>query len=297
MKAAQPTPENPKIKLKFGGPRQDQTIGRHGSLDATPGPQVNPGSSAQSSAVEKILQPAADQLARAKSNGTPSGNRESSDSVPPGQLSRTNGLKEELSHSHSPALDAVRSNGFSGPSLSEISRVSNDPIPPTGNTNYPVTDGVLQPSQLPAAAFNSRLRQNGKTAADALITGLNIQTHPELENAPRISLNMHASSKLTQQSTIMHFTRQQWRLLVSPTLSSTITQRPSKTIVTCSGRRIASLPQNEIDHTHPVYECKLTPGTNTIEVEVVAGPPRGAPKVGTGQEVEMEKFTVYAYCR
>lgn len=35
------------------------------------------------------------------------------------------------------------------------------------------------------------------------------------------------------------------------------------------------------------------PGVNRIEVEMIAGPPRGAPKTGPGQDIELEKITVF----
>ena len=75
--------------------------------------------------------------------------------------------------------------------------------------------------------------------------------------------------------------------------------RPSKTIVTCSSLtnpRLNPVPQKgEPDPRRPVYETRMLPGVNVIEVEVVAGPPRGAPKVGSGQEIDFEKFSVYVH--
>lgn len=35
------------------------------------------------------------------------------------------------------------------------------------------------------------------------------------------------------------------------------------------------------------------PGVNRIEVEMIAGSPRGAPKTGPGQDIELEKITVF----
>lgn len=56
------------------------------------------------------------------------------------------------------------------------------------------------------------------------------------------------------------------------------------------------MPQRpeETDPKRPLYEARVIPGVNRIEVEVVAGPPRGAHKVGSGQEIEIEKTTVFA---
>lgn len=37
------------------------------------------------------------------------------------------------------------------------------------------------------------------------------------------------------------------------------------------------------------------PGMNRIEIETVAGMPRGAPKIGAGSDLEVEKITIFAY--
>ena len=72
--------------------------------------------------------------------------------------------------------------------------------------------------------------------------------------------------------------------------------RPSKTIVSCGNNRLVQVPQaGEPDARRPVYETRVVPGVNSLEVEVIAGPPRGAPKIGSGQEIEYEKFTVFIH--
>jgi len=71
--------------------------------------------------------------------------------------------------------------------------------------------------------------------------------------------------------------------------------RPSKTFVTCNHHRQQALPQRDLDQMRPLYEHALTPGINTIEVEVIAGLPRGAPKTGSGPEVEIEKIALFVH--
>ena len=48
-----------------------------------------------------------------------------------------------------------------------------------------------------------------------------------------------------------------------------------------------------MDVRRPLYDTRVLPGLNRIEVEMIAGPPRGAPKVGPGQDIELEKITVF----
>lgn len=72
--------------------------------------------------------------------------------------------------------------------------------------------------------------------------------------------------------------------------------RPSKTIVSCGNNRLVQVPQaEEPDPRRLIHETRIVPGVNSIEVEVIAGPPRGALKVGSGQEIEYEKFTVFVH--
>lgn len=72
-------------------------------------------------------------------------------------------------------------------------------------------------------------------------------------------------------------------------------QRPSKTLVTCNNRRLQPLAVRDPEQLKPVYDCMLTSNLNMIEVEVVAGLPRGAPKTGSDSDIETEKFTIFAY--
>jgi len=61
-------------------------------------------------------------------------------------------------------------------------------------------------------------------------------------------------------------------------------------------QRLSPIPQKpeEIDPRNPLYEVRILPGVTRIEIEVVAGAARGAHKVGTGPDVEIEKIIVLA---
>lgn len=54
------------------------------------------------------------------------------------------------------------------------------------------------------------------------------------------------------------------------------------------------MPGHPVDPRNPLFEARLLPGVNKIEVELIAALPRGAPKPGSGQDVELEKITVFA---
>ena len=72
-------------------------------------------------------------------------------------------------------------------------------------------------------------------------------------------------------------------------------QRPSKTLVTCNNRRLQPLALRDPDQLRPVYDCMLTSALNMIEVEVIAGLPRGALRTGSESDIENEKVTIFAY--
>ena len=132
-------------------------------------------------------------------------------------------------------------------------------------------------------------------ASDALISNLNISTHPESNPLHRFNLDIPASNTRTQQSVTITLPNTLSYLRIAPTLSSTLMQRPSKTFVTCNNRRQQALPQRELDQVRPLYEHLLSPGINTVEVEVIAGLPRGAPKSCSGSDVEIEKVTLFVH--
>lgn len=127
---------------------------------------------------------------------------------------------------------------------------------------------------------------------------LNIRSHDGLQVDEHISLDIPASSTRTQQSVTVTLPHTHYFLKITPTVSRSLMHRPSKTVVSCSSQspqRLQQIPQREGDPRRPVYETRVVPGVNTIEVEVIAGPPRGAPKVGSGQEIDFEKFTVFVH--
>ena len=61
-------------------------------------------------------------------------------------------------------------------------------------------------------------------------------------------------------------------------------------------QRLNPIPERpeETNSRKPLYEARVTTGNiSRIEVEVVAGNPRGTPKVGSGPEIEIEKITLF----
>ena len=292
MKAAQ---EPPKITLKFGQ-RQN----------ASSGVSVDQAALARQ---QSLVRGAAGSQGP---NGIPQTSNQSntSASLPPGQTSQerlsagpaeqgVNGVKREASHGHSPALGKVQPNGIGGAStLTMPPPLNHMPQNSYGSPHLAATNGapysVTSHHSVPRNP--SYQRAEGKNASDAIIMNLSICTHPDLRDLPqKFNLDIPASDTKTQQSITISLSGRQWRLLIRPTLSTSLLHRPSRTFVTCNNRRIQALAQPELDQRRPIFEHKLSPGTNTIEVEVIAGASRGAPKTGSGPEIEIEKVIVFAH--
>ena len=292
MKAAQ---EPPKITLKFGQ-RPSTTTGVNVDQEALARQQSLVRGAANGQGANGASQPSA----RNHLSGTLPG-RGSQERLSAGPVEQNvNGIKREVSHGHSPALGKVQPNGVGGAASSLT-------MPPPLSQGPQLSYGSPHPITANGTAYNvpyhnsvpknpTHLRPDGKDASDAVITNLNICTHPDLRELPqKFNLDIPASATKTQQSITVFLSRRQWRLLIRPTLSTSLLHRPSRTFVTCNNRRIQALAQPELDQRRPIFEHKLVPGTNTIEVEVIAGIPRGAPKTGSGPEIEIEKFIVFAH--
>ena len=104
---------------------------------------------------------------------------------------------------------------------------------------------------------------------------------------------------MTQRGISINLPATHYYLLVSPAFVEQDSTRQVRTFVLLNGRQQSPTPTERIedaDPTRPVYALDLrpvTPGVNRIDIECIAGLPRGAPKVGTGPDFEFEKTTIY----
>lgn len=235
-----------------------------------------------------------------------------------------NGVKTESSMAPSPAPAAVQlsvnSTGSLDPGQSPNPPMMPPPLanltarPPSGSphpqsytSNHYTSSGYSATSQ-----FEASRRQSGKgrtagsavyvahqlnLCAEALITNLSISTHPGLKIDKHFHLDIPPSPSTTQQSITITLPSSHYFLQFVPTLASSVMHRPYKTFVTVNNNRIASTPQrpDESEPRKPLYECRVAPGMNRIEVEMVAGLPRGVAKVGAGPDLEIEKITIFAH--
>lgn len=233
------------------------------------------------------------------------------------------GVKSEVQPGQSPALAAVQerrpSNGSNEVSKSPNLAASAMPPPSNATSNlpsgspHPPTHSSTSSSthQSTVSAWDSKWRQPGKgrllsfsfscgsltslDASDALISNLSISTHPGLKIDHHFHLDVPPSATQSQQSITISLPYTHYYLRIVPTIAHNISHRQSKLFVTANLQRLNPIPQRpeEADPRRPLYETKVSPGVNRIEVEMIAGPPRGALKLGAGQEVELEKITVF----
>lgn len=132
-------------------------------------------------------------------------------------------------------------------------------------------------------------------ASDALISNLTIATHPMLKLDRHFHLDIPPSPTATQQSVTITLPATHYFLQITPTVAANVLNRQSRMFVTVNNQRLVStqLRAENSDPRRSLYDARLVPGINRVEVEIIAGPPRGVPKIGPGQDIELEKVTVF----
>ncbi|KAL9001836.1 MAG: hypothetical protein Q9188_005210 [Gyalolechia gomerana] len=303
------SPEPPKITLKFGGSKPSVTAGVSVDNEALKRQQdlVNAGMNGQASIRASPRNPPGGPQNVPTANGVPSLQRTSQERRSgSGDRPAINGVKTETSMGQSPALGAVllsadRGNSIDArqspnpammpppPAMLAPRLPSGSPHPQSYSTNHYGSTGYAATTQ-----FGSSRRQSGR---EALITNLSISTHPGLKIDKHFHLDLPPSPTTTEQSITITLPSSYYYLQLIPTVAPSVMHRPYKIFVTVNGNRIVPTPQRpeESDARNSLYEHRVVPGMNRIEVEMVAGTPRGAPKIGTGPDLEVEKITIFAH--
>ncbi|KFY16711.1 hypothetical protein V492_01147 [Pseudogymnoascus sp. VKM F-4246] len=158
----------------------------------------------------------------------------------------------------------------------------------------------MQPSPYqppPVPTFDSKWRLPGKDASDSMITNLHLSTHPGLHLTRHFHMDLPPSPTMTQQSITINLPHTHYYLQIKPTIADSLMERQHKLFVTSGTQRLVAMPQvpgQPVDHRNPLFEARLLPGVNRIEVELIAALSKGASKAANGQEVELEKVTIFA---
>jgi hypothetical protein len=134
-------------------------------------------------------------------------------------------------------------------------------------------------------------------ASDAMITNLSLATHPGLNISRHFRMDLPPSATMAQQSITINLPHTHYYLQIKPTIALPLLERQHKLFVTSGTTRLHAMPAipgHNVDPRHPLFEARLLPGVNRIEVELIAALPKGAPKPANGSDVELEKITVFA---
>ncbi|KAL9029783.1 MAG: hypothetical protein Q9196_002025 [Gyalolechia fulgens] len=302
------SPEPPKITLKFGSSKPSGTAGVSVDNEALKRQQdlVNAGMNGQASIRASPRNPPGGPPNVTTANGVPS--LQASQDKRSGSRDKPaiNGVKTETSMGQSPAPGTVVVSADRGTSLDARPSPSPAMMPPPPAMLTPrLPSGSPHPQShsanhygstgySSATQFDSTRRQSGK---EALITNLSISTHPGLKIDKHFHLDVLPSLTTTQQSITITLPSSYYYLQLIPTLAPSVMHRPYKIFVTVNSNRIVPTPQrpDESDARKSLYEHRVVPGLNRIEFEMVAGTPRGAPKIGTGPDLEVEKVTIFVH--
>jgi hypothetical protein len=130
-----------------------------------------------------------------------------------------------------------------------------------------------------------------------MMTNLSLATHPGLHLSQHFHLDLPPSPTMAQQSITINLPHTYYYLQIKPTISPSLLDRQYKLFVTSGSQRLhamPSVPGHPMDQRRPLFEARLLPGVNRIELELIAALPKGASKISNGLDVELEKITVFA---
>ncbi|CCU76933.1 Bromodomain containing protein [Blumeria hordei DH14] len=141
--------------------------------------------------------------------------------------------------------------------------------------------------------LESKIRRTRKNAANAMFTNLSIATHPGLNISRHFHLDLPPSASMAQQSVVINLPTTHYYLQIKPCIAGFMMQRQHKLFVTAGTTRLHAMPTvpgHAVEPRFPLFEARLHPGVNRIEIELVAA----TPKCSNGpSEIDMEKITVF----
>jgi hypothetical protein len=132
-----------------------------------------------------------------------------------------------------------------------------------------------------------------------MITNLLVSTHPGLNISRHFRMEVPPSPVLAQQSITINLPPTHYYLQIKPTIADFLVQpdRQHRIFVTSGTQRLFALPiipNHPIDQRHPLFDARLLPGVNRIEIEIVANLPKNSPKPANGPDMVKEKMTIFA---
>lgn len=130
-----------------------------------------------------------------------------------------------------------------------------------------------------------------------MITNVSVSSHPGLNISKHFRMNLPPSPTKTQQSVTINLPATHYYLQIKPAIAPSLRERQYKLFVTCGTQRLHAMPTipgQVVNNLHPLFDARILPGVNRIEIELIAALPKGAPKLPNGQDYELEKITIFA---
>lgn len=135
-------------------------------------------------------------------------------------------------------------------------------------------------------------------AADALITNVVVTTHPTLNLQQHATYNFPASDIKKEPSFAFHLHAEQYSIQIKPTLAPSLIDRHHKLFVVVDTVTVLPalpiIPGHPVDPLHPLFELRLHPGGNRIDLEITAFLPPGSRSPG-GPDFLMERWNLNAF--
>lgn len=305
-----PEPAQPKLKLKVSAqdsaPKIMLRMGVKGSPAESPAPTptsvtTNSSNPVQNNASAGLSQPTAVPRNVDRTRST-SGSVDAQSTAP-------SAVVETVKNEEKPSPSLVHTASTQSPlSLNSTFTPSISMPPPmatTTSTNGSMINGAMAASPhhvpspyqaLPSLIHDSKWRASGRNLSDAMITKVNLRSHPGLNLPRHFTMDLDAKDTLSQQSFTVNFPPTHYYLQIKPSISPSLMERQHKLFVTSGSTRLLAMPQvpgQPVDQTNPLFEARLLPGVNRIEIELIAALPKAA-RTPTRPEAELEKFTIFA---
>ncbi|KAI0998998.1 hypothetical protein K3495_g9198 [Podosphaera aphanis] len=139
-------------------------------------------------------------------------------------------------------------------------------------------------------ALDSRFRKPGNYA---MVTNLSIATHPGLNISSHFRMDLPSSATLAQQSVTINLPATHYYLQIKPSIASAMLKRQYKLFVTAGTTRLHAMPTipgHPVEPRNPLFEARLHPGVNRIELELVAAPITDS---RSNNDIEIEKISLF----
>lgn len=104
-------------------------------------------------------------------------------------------------------------------------------------------------------------------------------------------MDIPPSDTMAQQSITINLPSTHYYVQFRPKLAASLSERQYKLFATIGGKRLHYAAHG--DSRNPLFEARLNPGINRIEVELIAALAKGV-KPTNGVDMELEKITVFA---